>query len=127
MNTISPTETLEKHINQRGITVGPRKLALLTKAMQLRGVPKLYSQDGKGDNATVYVKLFNPAGGQTWYVLEWDGADEFYCFMTGGGENEYGYQSLTEFANTRGPIGIGIEIDVWFTPKPLGECVKTDA
>ena len=30
----------------------------------------LYSQDGKGDEAQVVVKYFNPVGAGTWYVLE---------------------------------------------------------
>ena len=28
----------------------------------------LYSQDGKGNKAVAYAKIFNPYGGQTWYL-----------------------------------------------------------
>ena len=48
MTTLSPTETLEGHINQNGIRPGPQKLAQFKRALTLRGTPALYAQEGKG-------------------------------------------------------------------------------
>ena len=49
MPILSPTETLERHIDQNGIPPGARKLAQFQQALRLRGTPPLYSQDGQGD------------------------------------------------------------------------------
>lgn len=117
---IPNTETLERHINQNGVKPGARKLAQLKQAFELRGVPKLYSQDGKGDEATVFVKIFDPCGSWTWFITEWDGEDT--CFgLVKGHETELGYISLDELATVDGRLGIGLEIDVHFLPKTLGQ------
>lgn len=37
------------------------------------------SQDGKGEEALVLCKFFNPYGDQTWYILEGDQeGDDYY-------------------------------------------------
>ena len=45
-------------------------MKLLTKAIEkkLEKFP-LCSQDGKGDDADIICKFFNPMGSGTWYVL----------------------------------------------------------
>jgi len=97
--------------------------AQFKEALSLRATPPLYSQEGKGDDAIAYVKLFNPCGSWTWYVTEWDGADE--AFGLGSGHYcEFGFVPLAELASCPGPLGIGIEIDVWFRPKTLHEIKK---
>lgn len=72
----------------------------------------LYSQDGKGDAARVLVKVFNPYGGQSWYVLEAgekqaDGDRELFTLFTCGGEAEYGYTMLSDLTKTR------VRVTVW--------------
>ena len=42
---------------------------LLTKQIRSE-LPKLYAQDGKGDEAIVYVKFFTPDSNWTWYATE---------------------------------------------------------
>ena len=44
-------------------------MKLLTKELKNK-IPPLYAQDGKGLEAIVYVKFFNPCGGETWYITE---------------------------------------------------------
>ena len=67
----------------------------------------LYSQDGKGKEAKVLFKVFNPYGGSSWYVLEagevLDGGDRelFVLSTTRGGEMEYGYMMLSDLTDTR--------------------------
>lgn len=118
--TISPNETLDRHINQNGVWPGTKKLEQFKQALALRGTPPLYSQDGKGKNATVYVKIFDPCGSWTWYITEWDGTSIAFGLVNGF-EKELGYIDLAELATTRGAMGIGLEIDVWFKPQTLRE------
>ena len=121
MKTIPATETLSRHINQNGVRPGVKKFNQFVQAMQLRGTPKLYSQDGKGEKAIAHVKFFDPSGSWTWYASEFDGSDQ--CFgVVCGHERELGYFSLSELSKVQGAMGIGIEIDTNWTPKPLDEC-----
>ena len=82
---ITPQERLSDFINQNGVGPGEQKLAQFRGALALRGTPSLYAQDGRCKEATVHVKLFDPAGSGTWYLLEWDGQEEAYGYVTGLG------------------------------------------
>ena len=109
---------LYKKINQSGITCGPKKLALMQEACRLTQVPTENTDEvGKTLSDLLRVKLFDPCGSWTWYVQDWDGED--ICFgWVEGFENEWGSFSLCELSEIKGPLGIGIEIDVYFTPVP---------
>lgn len=86
-------------------------------------IPKLYEQDGKGDEAIAHVKLFTPDSNWTWFVTEWDGEDR--CFgLVKGFETELGYFSLSELKAVRGPMGLPIERDKFWKPKTLREIKK---
>lgn len=81
----------------------------------------LYSQEGKGKDAKVLFKVFNPYGGQTWYVLEAGKAEngdrEIYVLYTCGGEYEYAYMMLSELTDTRVNFHgyrLPFERDKWF-------------
>lgn len=82
----------------------------------------LYSQDGKGNDAVVLFKVFNPYGGQSWYVLEAgevrpDGDRELYGLYTCGGEKEYGYWMLSDLTDTKIKVWghyLPLERDRWF-------------
>ena len=81
------------------------------------------SQDGKGGDAKIIVKFFNPCGAGTWYVLEGEqqadgdwmffGIVDLHC-------REYGYFTLSQLTNVRLPFGMCIERDMYFDNK----CVK---
>jgi hypothetical protein len=109
---------LPDHIDQAGITYGPQKLALMQEACRLQNVPldeKNIDENGATIDPTLRVKLFDPTGSFTWYVQGWDGSD--ICFgLVHGFEPEWGSFSLKELSSIRGNLGIGIEIDTWFTP-----------
>jgi hypothetical protein len=83
-------------------------------------LPLLYSQDGKGGKAMAHVKFFTPDSNWTWLVTEFDGEDMFFGLVEGF-EKELGYFSLSELENIRGPLGLPIERDLHFKPKPLEE------
>ena len=53
-------------------------------------LPKLYSQEEKGDEAVAYVKFFTPWSNWTWYATEFDGEDTFFGLVIGL-ETELGY------------------------------------
>jgi hypothetical protein len=92
-------------------------------------LPPLYSQDGKGGKAVVYVKYFTPSSSWTWLVTEGEPVlDEIqnevdYKFfgLVFGHEREFGYFLLSELEEVRGPMGLPIERDLWFKPKTLQE------
>jgi hypothetical protein len=94
---------------------------LLTKANR-KALPPLYSQDGKGMDAIAQVKFFTPDSNWTWYASEFDGTDIFFGLHVVGFDTEMGYFSLSELSSVRGPLGLRIERDRYFTPKPLREC-----
>ena len=62
-------------------------------------LPRLYSQDGKGMDAEVIVKYFNPRGAGTWLITEGEKQDDGdwllfgYCHIF---EWEWGYVLLSE-------------------------------
>ena len=113
-------------------------MKLLTNE-NLRTLPPLYAQDGKGQEAMVYLKFFDPCGSWTWYATEGSlvcdehGAydcvecpkaewSNFIFFgMVDGHEKEMGYFSLKELSQFRGRFGLGIERDRGFTPRLLKE------
>jgi hypothetical protein len=115
----------------------------LLTAEQARALPPLYSQEGKGLNATAYVKFF--AGGLTWFITEFDPEAEidpsaglgpqrglfFGLVISPSNPNgEFGYFAAAELCARQTPSGqpLGgnrfriipvVERDLHFTPKPL--------
>jgi hypothetical protein len=81
-------------------------------------LPPLYSQEDKGEEAIAHVKFFTPAGSWTWYASEFDGEDLLFGLVAGF-ELEYGYFSLSELEEVRGPMGLPIERDLYYKPKTL--------
>jgi len=80
-------------------------------------MPKTYEQDGKGDDAIVYLHYFT--GGMDWYITERDvEEDQLQAFGLAGlgmGYPELGYISIEELKS------VGAEIDLYWTPKTLAE------
>ena len=95
-------------------------MMLLTKEIRKK-LPPLYSQEDKGENAIAQVKFFTPDNNWTWYATEFDGKDLFFGKVIGF-ETELGYFSLSELQSTKGPLGLHIERDKFFDPKPLKDC-----
>ena len=81
----------------------------------------LYSQEHEKD-PLVIAKLFDPCGSATWFLLEFDPVERVaFGYVVGLQEDEYGYISLTEMESIKGPLGIGIEQDLYFKQKRLSE------
>ena len=95
----------------------PRKQKLMTQEIKdhFAKVP-FGSTDGlPEDQQKVVLKLFNPTGAGTWYILEFDGEDTMYglCCIQ---EKELGYVSLSELDSFVGRFGLGIERDIHWDP-----------
>ena len=88
-------------------------------------LPPLYSQEHVEDPLVV-CKFFTPDSTWTWYAYEFDGNDLFFGLVYGF-ETEFGYFSLHELEEARGPLGLPIERDLHFTPKKLSEVRKEHA
>lgn len=113
--------------------------SLLTKEIW-NSIPRLYSQDGKGDSAKVFVKFFGP-GRWTWYATEadaimMDGSSmslrdagyrnrevedvEFFGLVVGGyGDIELGYFRLSELQSSP-----RIKREIYGHPETIGEARK---
>ncbi len=95
----------------------PKRSGLLdekTKAL----LPPLYSGEERGMEALAQAKFFTPDSNWTWYASEFDGEDIFFGLVAGF-EIELGYFALSELEAARGPMGLPIERDRYFEPKPL--------
>ncbi len=105
-----------------------RGMKLLPKEIR-EILPPLYSQDGKGGKAVVYVKYFTPSSSWTWFATEGEPVldeaqnevDFKFFGLVCGHEREFGYFLLSELEEVRGPMGLPIERDLWFKPKTLEE------
>jgi hypothetical protein len=99
-------------------------MKLLTKEIRER-LPKLYStEDTPLEEKTVVCKFFTPDSSWTWYVLEGQEQEDGDVLMFAwviGLEREFGYVSLRELESVRGPLGLPIERDLHFKPRPLKE------
>ena len=80
-------------------------------------VPRLYTAEHASD-PTVYAKYFTPDSSWTWYLLEFDGRDRCFGYVTGL-DAELGYFTLGELHDARGHLGLRVERDLWFEPAPL--------
>lgn len=92
---------------------------LIDLAQQIDTMPKTYEQDGKGDQAIVYLHYF--LGGSDWYITEKDmngGIKQAFGYAVLNGDDEcaeLGYISIQEIT------AYGAELDFYFTPCTLGE------
>lgn len=93
-------------------------MKLLTKTISKK-IPPLYAQDGKGNDAIAYLKLFTPWSSWTWYVTEINLKTQECFGLVDGFERELGYFSLSELESIVGPGGLKVERDLAFEPTPL--------
>ena len=87
-----------------------------------------HSQDGKGMDAEVLVKYFNPCGTGTWLITEAEReGDDWrlfgYCHIY---EWEWGYLMLSELASLRLPFGLTIERDIYTARKYVRDFLPQD-
>ena len=120
-NTVVKADKTAANNKRRGIK-------LLTEEIR-KELPPLYSQDGKGGKAVVYLKLFTPDSNWTWWPIEGspitdeNGQEVDFQFfgLVDGQFKELGYFNLSELESVRGPMGLPIERDLHWQPKTLEE------
>ena len=86
-----------------------------------------HSQDGKGMDAEVLVKYFNPCGSGTWLITEAEKQEDGDWLLFGYihiHEWEWGYVLLSELLNLRLPFGMTIERDIYSLARTIREHLK---
>ena len=102
-------------------------MQLLTEEIK-KTLPALYSQEEVADPLAV-VKFFTPDSSWTWYIIEGsqqeDGEDwMFFCRAVSHlcPEGELGNVMLSELEQVKGALGLSVERDLYWTPKPISQC-----
>lgn len=90
-------------------------------------LPKLYSTEkGLIGDKVAYARYFFPMGAYTAYLLEYDPKERLgFGAVTMGYGWELGYMSLDEMEEVK-IHGLGIERDLYFTPKKLHEIAELE-
>ena len=85
----------------------------------LEKIPDLYETE-RSINPTCHIKLFTPDSIFTWYIIEISKEDKNTCYgYVVAFESELGYFSLKEIELIRGNLGLGVEMDISFSPTAL--------
>ena len=95
---------------------------MIDLAKHLKTMPKTYEQDGKGDSAVAHLHYF---GAGDWWITEKDmgsedepGQHQAFGLADLGYGAELGYISIVEL------LANGIELDLYWQPKTIGEIKK---
>ena len=92
---------------------------------QIESTPKTYETDGQGDKAMAMLHYFKDS--HDWYITERDSEDDQYqafglAVLGQDWQNaELGYINIEELKQ------IGVELDLYWTPKSLGEIRNTES
>lgn len=111
---------LWEHINQAGVTYGPKKFELMKRACELMKVPlTAYNSEGQETDPWYRVKFFDPCIGTEFYVQDYNPEKDvgWFLVMGGIGRTEWGNIRLRDLSEIKGPLGIGIEIDLRWQPR----------
>ena len=95
------------------------------------GLYPIGSQGDKGEDATAWLKFFDPSGRDTFYDTEaqedeyehgWDWTFFGWCVSALGEDcDEWGYNTLEQIQGIQGPFGLGIERARSFHPTTIQE------
>ena len=102
-------------------------MKLMTKELEKEFVSyPIGSQDGKGMDAKVVAKYFNPYGAGTWLITEGEKQEDGdwllygYCNLF---EWEWGYVMLSELESVQLPFGLSIERELYVTGKTVKDYI----
>ena len=99
-------------------------MRLMTKQLEKRFLQ--VGNQSELEDPVVIAKFFNPCGAGTWYATEYDPkAKVFFGYVSifGDWNDEWGSFSLEELEAYRGPLGLGVERDLFFDEKPFSQVV----
>ena len=93
-------------------------MELLTQEIKAKLKANYETGELDGSSGAPVVKMFDPCGASTWVFSQIDPDGRLFgvCDL-GQGSPEIGWQSLDELKSFRGPLGLGIERDILWTPK----------
>lgn len=94
-------------------------MELLPKEL-FKQVPRLYEQENVED-PIVHIKYFTPDANWYWLTTEVDEDGDVMFGLVYGFEKEWGYYSLTELKQVRGALGLPVERDLYYEPRPVSE------
>ena len=100
-------------------------MKLMTEELEKR-FKEVGSQENEKD-PLIIAKFFNPAGAGTWYATEYDpNTKTFFGYVSifGDYNDEWGYFNLCVLEDFKGPLGLGIERDLYFGEKRASEVIK---
>jgi hypothetical protein len=103
-------------------------MKLITKAIE-KMAPELAETEMTPTGEVMAVaKFFDPTGRYTFWMTEYDRTNRMafgYCLSPIDPDfDELGYVSISELESVKGALGLGIERDRHFSPKPLGKAVE---
>ena len=81
------------------------------------GMPRTYETEGQGQQAIVQLHYFTASC--DWWITEKDVGDEQ---LQAFGRANLGHGGELGYISIAGIIAAGAELDLYWTPKPLGRC-----
>jgi hypothetical protein len=103
-------------------------MILLTKSLKKRFAE--IGDQADAEDPIIIAKFFNPAGAGTWYAVSYDSKRRiFFGYVSIFGDycDEWGYFSLDELKSYKGPFGIGIERDLYWTEMKASVAISKKA
>ena len=138
MITGNPIEKLMPYLQlqslkegQREIEQGLREEPLFLDDLNFayNNIPPIYTQDGKGKNAVVYLHYFNPSS--DWYITELDKENNEgygYAILNGDTQfSEFGYIPLDQFTEQMQGVNpfVQPQLDQYFKPQTLNQIFQS--
>lgn len=91
-------------------------MELLPKDLEKK-LPGLYQTESVlTSEKLIHLKYFTPDANWTWYVAEYCPEDKIFFGYIQGLYPEWGYFSLRELKEIKGPLGLNVERDLHFIP-----------
>ena len=105
-------------------------MKLITKAIEnkLIKTPLYSTEDVPTQEKKCIVKFFTPWSNWTWYAVEGEkqeNGDWKFFGLVDGLEAEWGYFLLSEIASLRGPFGLTVERDRYFSDSEFKRVLET--
>lgn len=101
-------------------------MKILTKEIIAAFKKQGYTGDKSTKDIMVILKIFNPTGGQTWYLYEQEDEDIYWAFVNLGDRNdaECGTVLMSDLLSYRGLFNLPLERDKFFEPLSLEEVIE---
>ena len=104
-------------------------MELLTKS-QSKALQAAFLKHDEIKDHKCLVKLFNPVGRGTWWIIDQDPKDEDYLWCVAKLFDDIGPEvgsvSLSDMQKTKGFGGLGIERDIHFKPMLVSEIMEKE-